>query len=115
MELDPYSILRKRWKDIVALGEALTFRAGQVLFYEGHEPYGIFVILSGLVEEVNSGKDCGREFWSSPQGQVLGLSHILNGSPLCCTAVAATDCEVLFIPKTLLEPYFQQGIPGASP
>ncbi len=103
-----FSSLQKHWAEITDRGQALTFRQGQTLFYEGHDPCGVFVVCSGQVKLSSSGAPCRRELWESPSGKVMGLFHLFSGSPFCCTGVAKTDCEVLFISKTQLMPFLSQ-------
>lgn len=103
MEKDFSAISESQWNEAIAQGQALTFHRGQVLFYEGHMPYGIFLVRSGQVELSSCGESCAAESWSAPQGKIFGISHVVAGSPFCCTGVAATDCEVIFISKSRLE------------
>ncbi|KAB2842521.1 MAG: cyclic nucleotide-binding domain-containing protein [Roseovarius sp.] len=103
MEKDFSSLSESQWNQALAQGQQLTFHRGQVLFYEGHLPYGVFLVRSGKVDVSSAGEICAAESWSAPQGKIFGISHVVSGSPFCCTGVAATDCEVVFIPKSRLE------------
>ena len=103
MEKDFSALSEKQWKQAISKGQALTFHRGQVLFYEGHLPYGVFLIRSGHVELSSCGENCAAESWSTPEGKIFGISHVLSGSPFCCTGTAAVDCEVVFIAKSELE------------
>ncbi|MDO8519158.1 MAG: cyclic nucleotide-binding domain-containing protein [Deltaproteobacteria bacterium] len=81
------------------------FHKGQSIFYEGHNPYGIFVLSSGNVRFVSSQK-CGTDHvWQSPSGKVLGLKFFFEDRPYCCDCIAKGECEVVFISKTQLEPF----------
>lgn len=90
---------------MVEEGQPLVFHKGQCLFYEGHSPYGLFVLKSGRVRFQTSG-ECGKEHgWKSPSGgKVFGLRSFFDEIPYCCTCTALEDCEVLFISKTQLAP-----------
>ncbi|MCC7344059.1 MAG: cyclic nucleotide-binding domain-containing protein [Deltaproteobacteria bacterium] len=103
MEKDFSALSESQWSEAIAQGQALTFHRDQVLFYEGHMPYGVFLIRSGRVELSSGGKICAAESWFAPQGRIFGISHVVAGSPFCCTGVAAEDCQVIFIPKSRLE------------
>lgn len=103
-----------KWGIVVAQGQPLTFHAGQVLFYQGHYPYGVLLVKSGKVELINRGQSCAAESWSTPQGNIFGISHVVSGSPFCCTGVAVTDCEVIFISKSELEACFVRSPEGQS-
>jgi CRP-like cAMP-binding protein len=92
------------WDASVSEGQPIDFKRGQVLFYEGHIPYGVFVILSGHVSLVEGHSPCLHEHSRmSPQGLVFGLDAALEGIPSCCTCVADEDCRAVFVSKTLLQ------------
>ena len=98
--------IRANLGELLKGGQKLTFRKGQVLFYEGHIPYGVFVIRSGSVNFEQGETPCKDEhLWVSTQGKVVGLRQVLDGTPSCCTSLATEDCETTFISKTLLLPY----------
>lgn len=102
MERDFSALSESQWNEAIARGQPLTFHKNQVLFYEGHLPYGIFLVRSGKVALSSGGEICAAESWSAPQGKIFGISHVVSGSPFCCTGVAAEDCEVVFISKSRL-------------
>ena len=77
----------RKW---VKEGELLHFKKGQVLFYEGHLPFGFFLLNKGTVLP------------PPMEDKTLGLLHLLSGTPYCSTCTAASDIEVLFFPKTLV-------------
>lgn len=89
-------------------GETVRFSKGQVLFYEGHEPYGIWVVRSGKVKVVSSGLRCTAEaVWHSRAGDILGMWPLYRGRPFCCTGTAQTRCELVFISKSLVEDFLR--------
>ena len=84
----------------------MAFGEGQVLFYDGHYPYGLFVILEGEVGFAKEGVPCsGDHFWESPRGRVIGLDSFVKGTSSCCTSRATRRCRVVFISKTQLLPF----------
>lgn len=96
------SSIDSHWENLLREGKELYFQAGQVLFYEGHNPYGIFVLLTGDVHfsrEVGTADDH-RESFS--KGVVLGLEAFLEEKPYCCTCTASRPTQVVFISKTQL-------------
>ena len=96
--------LEKDWKKISVHSSPVAFKTDQTIFYEGHHPYGLFVILKGRVRFVAG--DCPsphpEHHFRIEQGDVVGLPHVWDDTPACCSCVADTDCEALFISKTLL-------------
>ncbi len=109
MESASAEALREHWSDLIQRGEVLHFHPGQVLCYEDHAPYGLFVIKQGVVECQRGGKPCTEShFWQSPDGkQVIGIHHLAEGAILCCTCTATSDCEVLFLSKSEILPLLQ--------
>ena len=78
--------------------------AEAVLFREGEEPKGAFVIHSGQVElAFASKKGLVRPLRSAAAGNVLGLESIVSNQPYECTATTATPAKVGFIPKEQLQ------------
>ncbi len=103
----PSSLLQKL-DPLLKEGQPLTFRKGQVLIYEGHHPYGIFILQSGKVSFYHDGGSCRQEhLQKTPLGKVLGLDFFLKDEISCCTCIVEEDCQVLFISKTQLMPYLE--------
>lgn len=99
-----FSSLKSHWDRLLQEGQKVSFRKGQVLFYEGHSPYGIFVVKSGKVRFSRGDHPCTLDhFWQSPRGKVIGVDHFPE-TPFCCTCTAVNDCQMLFISKTQLAP-----------
>ena len=103
------SKLEKSWPALIKEGQPLTFKKGQALFYEGHSPYGIFLIQSGEVEfwkeDGNTTQDNHR--YTIPQGEIIGLDVFASDEVHCCTCMASEDCQAVFISKTQLLPFFE--------
>lgn len=98
--------LKAHWPELQKEGQKLTFRNGQVIFYEGHNAYGIFVIESGKVEFAKGARPCTDDhFWQTPTGEVIGLHHFLADTSYCCTCTALKNCRFVFISKSQLAPY----------
>ena len=78
--------------------------AEAILFREGEEPKGAFVIHAGQVELAFSSKrGLVRPLRSAAAGNVIGLESIVSNQPYDCTATTATPAKVGFIPKEQLE------------
>ena len=106
MEEPIVSRLREHWEDLLREGQGLGFKAGQVIAYEGHDPYGLFVILEGKVKFSKAGISCQEgHLWRAPKGMVVGLEPFFRQTPFCCTCTAGEDCRVTFISKTQLLPF----------
>lgn len=81
-----------------------TYRQGQTLFYEGHVPTGLYVLVGGRV--VFSGVPREEGDGKSVSGTaVLGLESLLNDTAYPATARALEDCEVAFVDKTLFQEF----------
>lgn len=108
MKGDIHSSLNVEWENLLRHGQEMTLGKDQVLFYEGHYPYGLFVILEGEVVFTKEGISCGENhFWQSPRGRVIGFDPLVEQTPSCCTSRATQDCRVVFISKTQLLPFFE--------
>lgn len=96
------------WEVLLKEGQPLLFRKGQVIFYEGHQPYGLFVLKEGNVHFTHGNCSCDEEHqWASPKGLVLGLRPFFDGSAFNCTCTANENCRAVFISKTQLMQLFQ--------
>ena len=111
MKQETLSHLSKDWDKLILEGKKMAYKKGQVLFYEGHEPYGIFALDTGtvtFVRKTDQGEDvvdvlCGEAHTNSvSRWRVLGLSVLIDGTTYCCTCTASEDCKVVFISKTQL-------------
>lgn len=102
------STLTEHWSDLLEGSQEMTFSRNQVLFYEGHYPYGLFVLVSGEVSFTKNGQPCrGSHLWKSPKGEVIGVESLTSDAPSCCTSTAVQDSKVLFIPKSRLLPFLE--------
>jgi len=94
-------IIKKKWNEKKLKGHRLTFKEGQVLFYEGHFPYGFYILNAGAVLFQCEGGLCSKshhEFWG--EKRVIGLEPFLKNIPYSCTCLADSSCELVFISKT---------------
>lgn len=80
------------------------YRRDQVVFYRGHLPMGLHIILEGSVTlqaEGSQGPDDATTTVGA--GWVLGLHELISGEPYPVSAVAREECRVAFIDKTAFE------------
>ena len=83
--------------------EVQRWPAGSVLFNEGDEPRGIFIIHSGQVELVFSARNGVRKALRTVRsGEILGLSEIVSGSRCDYTATTRTASRIGFVAATEL-------------
>jgi CRP-like cAMP-binding protein len=76
------------------------FKTGQVIFYAGNDPLGLFTIQSGLVKlEVTSPNGAAHTLRMVGPGGVLGYRSLFANEPYHASAVAVKDCELCFISK----------------
>lgn len=76
-----------------------TLTAGSVLFEQGDESDGLYIVLSGIVRIYLTADD-GREATISllEAGEVIGEIALLDGLPRSAGAAALTDAKLFFIP-----------------
>lgn len=103
------SYLSTQWPNLIDQATQLHFRRGQILFYEDHQPYGLLVVFSGKIKlDCNKKRMRTEEIYQMPQGLLIGIPPLLEISAYCCTGIALTDCEVIFISKTSLAPFLDK-------
>ena len=77
---------------------------GDVLFREGQDPQGVYVLRSGQVDLVFAAKTGqAKPLRVAEAGQILGLSCIVSRKPHDCTATARSSATVGFIEKTTFQ------------
>ena len=76
----------------------IRFRAGETLFREGEQPRGVYVLHSGTVHLLFSGKTgAAKPLREAQPGQILGLSCVVGKRQHDCSAIAASPCKVAFV------------------
>jgi CRP/FNR family transcriptional regulator len=81
--------------------ETLQHRpAGTVLFSEGDQPRGIYLIHSGTIELLMRARNGEwRRIRTAPPGEILGLESVVSRRPHDATARAITPCGLGFIER----------------
>lgn len=73
---------------------------GQIIFWEGNNPQGLFCVNEGVVKTSKIGVD-GKEqiLRMVKEGDILGYRSLITGEPSTVSAVALEDTKVCQIPK----------------
>jgi CRP-like cAMP-binding protein len=86
-----------------------SFKKGQVIYYEGDNGAGLYLLISGKAKSIKLAPD-GRELMTgiySPD-DYMGINSMLINEPHSDTATAMEDSTVCQIPKELLEQLMNQ-------
>lgn len=89
-------------KDCEVLRNYGTFHnvnKNQVIYYKGHYPYGIFVVVNGEILIETSKRS--KAIIKSPV--ILGYNSFIKNSAYPITSVALTNANVFYISKTRFE------------
>lgn len=99
----------KLWDALLKQGVHHQYHKGQVLFYKGHTPYGIFIIVSGKVGLFGSEHMDPNEAFQASLQSPIGLDVILSHQCYPFTAVAQSDVKAVFIAKSSLDEFCKFG------
>lgn len=103
-----YESIKDHLEEIKSQGENLSYAKGQVVFYEGHSPFGFFLLKEGEVilapETASSASASGKK----RHDKFLGLVHLVSDTPYCATCKAMGEVEVVFYPKSVLLEFLQK-------
>ena len=85
---------------LAGIARETTLAAGAVLFAQGDESDGLYVVVSGIVRIYLTAED-GREatVFLSEEGEVIGEMALLDGLPRSAGAAALTDARLVVIPR----------------
>jgi CRP/FNR family cyclic AMP-dependent transcriptional regulator len=83
-----------------AISSSATYPKGAILFVEGQEPRGVFVICNGRVK-LTAGSADGKSLILriADAGEVVGLPGTISGKPYEVTAEALEPIQANFIPR----------------
>lgn len=74
------------------------WESGEVLFREGEQPGGIYVLYSGTVDLIFSGRNGVRKpLRTVLPGEVVGLSDAVSNNVHDCTATTHTNAKIGFV------------------
>jgi len=90
-------------QELSALSESkthVTFKKGQMIFYEGNHPQGLYCINSGKVKVHKLGHDGKDQILRlSKKGNILGYRALLSDDNYQASATALEDSSICFFPK----------------
>lgn len=99
----PFSKVKKYLANLVQAEERVNYKSGQVLFYEGHKPYGIYVLRKGrirLFKKKNSGEELLKIIEPT---QILGENEFMESRYFTYSAKAETDISVSFFSRATMQ------------
>src|ERR1700736_5639366 len=92
-----------------AISSSATYPKGAILFVEGQEPRGAFIICNGRVKlSANSADGKSLILRLADPGEVVGLPSTISGRPYELTAEALEPVQVNFIPRHEFLPYLRE-------
>jgi CRP/FNR family transcriptional regulator len=76
------------------------YKKGQLIFFEGNKPQGLFCISQGKVKVFQTGID-GKEqiLRLAKEGNILGYRALISGGSYSASAMAMEDSSVCMVPK----------------
>jgi CRP/FNR family transcriptional regulator len=81
----------------------LTFSAGELIFKEGHYPFGIYIIVAGKVKIIKNGFEGREQIVRFARGSdILGYRALISEEKYSCSAMAVTETQVCFLPKVFV-------------
>jgi len=98
----PFHRVKKYLANLVRAEERVNYKPGQILFYEGHKPYGIYVLRKGrvrLFKKKNGGEDLLKVIEPT---QIMGETEFIESKPFDYSAKAETDISVSFFSRTAI-------------
>jgi CRP/FNR family transcriptional regulator, cyclic AMP receptor protein len=92
-----------------ALSSIASYPAGAVLFVEGQEPRGVFILCHGRVK-LSGGSARGKSliFRLAHAGEIIGLPGTLSGKPYELTAEALEPIQANFVARKEFLAFLQQ-------
>jgi CRP-like cAMP-binding protein len=99
----PFKQIERYLGELVKAEERLDFKEGQVIFYAGHQPYGVYILRKGRVRfaEDRAGKE--KLLCIIEAGQMFGEKECISDSPYRYSAKAETDSQVSFFSRSVFD------------
>lgn len=91
-------------REVVRSVELLSYGAGDVVFEQGAPGKGVYVVLSGQVDIVQTDAESNEQVFLSRSavGAFLGETALLDDAPRTAAAVAGTETELALFPREAL-------------
>lgn len=105
-----FGVLSKEELMTLELHKGCNFhRAGQVLFYEGDFPSGLYCIHRGKVKLTKLGEN-GKEqiVRLAREGDVVGYRALVSGTPYQLSSTVIEDASICFIPRQTFHRFMKQ-------
>lgn len=85
------------------------YRKGQLIFYEGNRPTGLYCVNKGKIKLFRTGFE-GKEqiVRFAKDGDILGYRALISGDVYAATAETLEDATVCFIPKKIFQELLQK-------
>lgn len=92
-----------------AISSSAIYPKGAILFVEGQEPRGVFIICHGRIK-LSAGSAGGRALILRivEPGEIVGLPGTISGKPYEATAEALEPIQANFIPRELFMKFLQE-------
>ena len=76
------------------------YKKGQLIFFEGNKPQGLFCVSSGKIKIFQTGLE-GKEqiLRLVKEGDILGYRSLISGEPYSASAMAMEDCSICMVPR----------------
>ncbi|MBI4062884.1 MAG: Crp/Fnr family transcriptional regulator [Elusimicrobia bacterium] len=88
---------------------ANVYRRGQVVFYEGNPPLGVYCLFSGRVKLYKLSREGnGQIVGMAGPGELLGHESLLSNEPYAATTEVTDDATICFIDKNTLTKLLEQ-------
>lgn len=89
-------------------------KKGQIIFYEGTHPKGVYVVYSGKVKVYKLGSNAREQIVRlAKPGDILGYRSLIGGDRYYATAETLEDSAICFIPRDILFQLMEKN-PGLS-
>jgi len=88
----------------------VSYKAGEVVFFQGAEPSHIYIIQSGRIKLVVGKDDTLFELVVFGQGDCFGETSVIGIQPHVATATATEDTELIVLSRQALLSIYKQDL-----
>lgn len=100
----PFQKFKKYLAGLVEVEERLEYKAGQIIFYEGHYPYGVYVLRKGRIRLFTKRENGAEELLKIVEPpQILGEESFAENKPFGYSAKAETDASISFFNRAFIQ------------
>ena len=106
MDTSPAHIIQSHWPALIERGYRIIMYPGQIVFYVGHIPHGLYILHFGTVEFSAMTHECLKESpLHAPSARMLCLQHVLDAAPYCCTCTVVETCVFTVVPRAQIQTF----------